>query len=96
MTSPIRRPHKADTLERGKKLFERDCAGCHGSTGRGDGYKILSPDPANLTAPPTTEKADEDLLKSIHDGKPNMPGWKLLLSKEDLQAGLAYVRTLAK
>ena len=63
-------------VARGKTLFVRDCAGCHGPQGKGDGYRILGPDPANLTAPSTTKKSDADLLKTIHDGKPNMPAWK--------------------
>jgi mono/diheme cytochrome c family protein len=29
---------ETDSLRRGKILFERNCAGCHGLTGKGDGY----------------------------------------------------------
>ncbi len=81
---------------RGKPLFVRNCAGCHGPQGKGDGYRILGPDPANLTAPSTRKKSDADLLKTIHDGKPNMPAWKVLLSEKQSRDVLAYVRTLAK
>jgi mono/diheme cytochrome c family protein len=81
---------------RGKALFVRNCAGCHGPQGKGDGYRILGPDPANLTAPSTGKKSDADLLKTIHDGKPNMPAWKFLLSEQKSSDVLAYVRTLAK
>jgi len=81
---------------RGKTLFVRNCAGCHGPQGKGDGYRILGPDPANLTAPSTRKKSDADLLKTIHDGKPNMPAWKVLLSEKQSRDVLAYVRTLAK
>lgn len=83
-------------VARGKTLFVRDCAGCHGLQGKGDGYRILGPDPANLTAPSTTKKSDADLLKTIHDGKPNMPAWKVYLSEKQSRDVLAYVRTLAK
>ncbi len=60
-------------LAKGKTLFGKHCAGCHGSQGKGDGYKLLGPDPANLTSPSTKEKSDADLLTTIHEGKPNMP-----------------------
>ncbi|HMS82064.1 MAG TPA: cytochrome c [Nitrospira sp.] len=81
---------------KGKKIFARHCAGCHGSQGKGDGYLLLGPDPANLTRPATKKKSDATLLSSIHEGKPNMPSWKNRLSAEESRAVLAYVRTLEK
>ncbi len=81
-------------LAKGKRLFTRHCAGCHGAEGKGDGYKLLGPDPANLTAPATRKKSDRALLATIHEGKPNMPSWKGLLSDRDIQHVLAYIRTL--
>ena len=32
---------KTDTLAKGKRLFVKHCAGCHGPDGKGDGYKLL-------------------------------------------------------
>jgi mono/diheme cytochrome c family protein len=81
---------------KGKLLFVKHCTGCHGAEGQGDGYKLLGPDPANLTAPSTTRKSDADLLDAIHEGRPNMPAWKLRLSKEDSRDVLAYIRSLGK
>jgi mono/diheme cytochrome c family protein len=80
----------------GKLIFTRHCAGCHGPKGKGDGFMMLGPDPANLTRPSTTQQSDMALLETIHDGKSNMPSWKLRLSEEDSRAVLAYIRTLAK
>ncbi len=79
---------------KGKTLFIKYCAGCHGTQGKGDGYKLLGPDPANLTAPATRNKSDSALLATIHEGKPNMPAWKGLLSERDIRHVLAYIRTL--
>ena len=76
-------------LAKGKTIFSKHCAGCHGPQGKGDGYKLLGPDPANLTSPSTKEKSDADLLMTIHEGKPNMPSWKGLLSEHDLRNVLA-------
>jgi mono/diheme cytochrome c family protein len=83
-------------ISKGKILYVENCAGCHGSEGKGDGYRILGPDPANLTSPSTQKKSDSDLLRTIHEGKPNMPSWKVRLSEQDSRAVLAYIRTLAK
>ena len=88
-------PEKGDVLK-GKSIYVEHCAGCHGSEGKGDGYRILGPDPANLTSPSTQKKSDSTLLRTIHEGKPNMPSWKVRLSEQESRDVLAYVRTLAK
>jgi len=84
-------------VARGKAIFVRHCTGCHGPEGGGDGYSFLrGPDPANLTSPSTRKKSDAELIKTIHDGKPNMPPWKVRLSETESRDVLTYVRTLAK
>ena len=83
-------------ISKGKILYVKNCAGCHGTEGKGDGYRLLGPEPANLTSPSTKKKSDSALLKTIHEGKPNMPSWKVRLSEQDSRDVLAYVRTLAK
>jgi mono/diheme cytochrome c family protein len=80
----------------GKMIFTRYCAGCHGPEGKGDGYLLLGPEPANFTSPATKTKSDAALLQIIHEGKPNMPSWKVRLSESESRAVLAYIRTLAK
>jgi mono/diheme cytochrome c family protein len=87
---------KDGDLSKGKKIFTRHCAGCHGPAGKGDGYLLLGPEPANLTRPAMKKMSDVALLSTIHDGKPNMPSWKTRLSEEDSRAVLAYIRTLKK
>lgn len=87
---------KNEVLAKGKQLYSRYCAGCHGPEGKGDGYKLLGPDPANLTRPSIKSKSDAVLLHTIHEGKPNMPSWNVRLSDKDSRAVLAYVRTLPK
>lgn len=83
-------------MAKGKKVFAKYCAGCHGAGGDGGGYKLLGSDPANLTSPSIKKKSDSVLLKTIHEGNPNMPSWKARLSEQDSRAVLAYIRTLAK
>ena len=91
------RSPQSDDVARGKILFIKYCTGCHGPEGEADRYRFVrGPDPANLTLPSTSEKSDIDLLKTIHDGKPNMPSWEVRLSEKERKDVLAYVRTLAK
>jgi mono/diheme cytochrome c family protein len=79
---------------KGRKIFVKYCSGCHGAKGQGDGYRLLGPDAANLASPTTQERSNEELLRTIHEGKPNMPVWKYRLSIEDSQDVLAYIRSL--
>ena len=81
---------------KGKQVFTKYCAGCHGPEGKGDGYRLLGADPANLTRFSTKKKPDALLLQTIHEGKPNMPSWKGRLSEAESHAVLAYIRTLRK
>jgi len=81
-------------LTRGKKIFQSYCSNCHGPSGKGDGYRLLGPNPADLTSLATRQQSDHTLLKTIHEGKPNMPVWKYRLSGKDSRDVLAYIRSL--
>jgi mono/diheme cytochrome c family protein len=96
IAAPNELESKRADVAKGEKVFLRHCAGCHGSEGKGDGYLLLGPEPANLTRPTTKKKSDVMLLQTIHEGKPNMPSWKTRLSEEDSRAVLVYIRTLKK
>ncbi|HEY6085025.1 MAG TPA: cytochrome c, partial [Nitrospira sp.] len=77
-------------IERGRGIYERHCADCHGSEGRGDGKLAisLSPRPGNLISAQTSAKTDQDLLKIIANGRPRtaMTGWKDRLSDDEQTA----------
>jgi len=75
-----------DLLERGKKVFARQCAPCHGPTGLSDGPAayLLYPKPRNFKKGPfrfvTTWEGtptDDDLYRVISRGIPGsaMPSW---------------------
>ena len=83
-------------LKKGKMIFVKYCSGCHGPLGQGDGYRILGPSPADLASLASKQQSDTALLRTIHEGKPNMPAWQFRLSKEDSRDVLAYIRTLAE
>lgn len=83
-------------MSKGKTLYIKHCVGCHGTEGKGDGYKLLGADPANLTSPSTQKQSDSALLRTIHEGRSTMPSWKVRLSERDSRAVLAYIRSLAR
>jgi len=83
-------------LTKGKRLYETDCVVCHGERGKGDGIigVSLRPPPADLTAPQTKAKSDQDLAAVIRDGRGAMPAWKNRLTEQDVQNLLVYIRSL--
>jgi mono/diheme cytochrome c family protein len=82
----------------GKELFGKHCATCHGPRGKGDGLKIVGAEVADLTSAATQRKLSVDMLKTIHEGRPEkvMPAWKWRLSQQQTKDVLAYIRTLKK
>lgn len=86
--------------ERGRQIYEQRCLECHGKEGRGDGIRapFLSPRPGNLVSAATSAKSDKDLLKVIANGRARtaMPAWKDVLSDEEQQAVLRYIRSLVR
>jgi len=83
----------------GKKVFEQNCASCHGAKGKGDGAAAaaLNPKPANFTLGKFKYgSGDADLAKTIKNGKGSMPPWGAVLSGKDVDNVISYIRTLKK
>jgi mono/diheme cytochrome c family protein len=81
---------------KGKSIYAQLCMKCHGRDGRGDGYKNLTPPPADLTSPAVQNKLDASLYRTIHEGRKDsaMGVWKYTLTDEEISEVLAYVRQL--
>lgn len=87
-----------DSPPGGQVIYDRQCVACHGKSGKGDGPAAvaLNPRPANLTdAARMAELTDDALERLIADGKGTMPGFRALLTSEQLRALTAYVRHLS-
>jgi len=95
------------SLERGKQVYLKKCAYCHGETGKGDGPSAdySMPQPRNLTKGHIKLRStsfgkiptDEDLFNAITNGMrgTTMPGWKHL-PKNDRKSLVIYVKSLSK
>ena len=87
------------SLAIGRRIYEKDCAACHGIDGRGDtaAAKVLSPRPRNLADPIDMARVDDGrMYTAIKFGRPGtaMGGWGELLSPVDIIHLMRYVRTL--
>jgi len=94
--APAERIAQNESARRGKALFARSCAACHGRSGKGDGpgARDLDPAPRDLTStyyrfrstPSGSPPRPEDLKRTIRRGLPGsaMPGFGELFSEEQL------------
>jgi mono/diheme cytochrome c family protein len=93
---------QAQDLTRGKELYGRHCAGCHGADGRGEA-RTFRPNVGNLAVKDLMEQAsDEYLFTVIQKGgaavgkNAAMPGWSTQLGDDAIWDIVAFVRTLAR
>ena len=78
-------------------LFEKHCDTCHGKDGRAKTFKAKFNHARNLTDSKwQAEATDERIFNSITNGKGKMPAWGKKLSEAQINALVAYVRTLKK
>lgn len=105
--TPIKKyPATPQLLEKGKQVYNRQCAPCHGEDGRGEGKAayLLYPKPrdfvtANYRVVSTWERVptDDDLFYVISRGIPGsaMPSWGHL-DEETRWALVHYVKSFAE
>ena len=87
----------------GKTIYDRDCASCHGATGKGDGEEsmYLTPPPQDFTTGILDKRSDEFLTTVISKGgaakglSASMPA-SPKLSAADLKNLVAHIRFLGK
>lgn len=86
--------------QRGKPLYSKRCALCHGATGDGRGTLPIKPPPADLRAV-TPKRSDWELYVVVRDGGPalglskQMLGWSKILSDQEIRDTAAYVRSIS-
>ena len=95
---------QAQDATAGQEIYEQYCALCHGPQGKGDGSLSanLDPKPRDHTdGAYMNALSDAHLLNVIGAGgaaaglSPIMPAWKDILSAQQIQDVVAFVRTLA-
>ncbi len=90
----------AEAMTRAKKIYEVDCALCHGSKGDGktDLAKDMSLTLSDFTDPKTlSTKSDQQIFDLIRKGKDKMPGEEEGRAKnDDVKSLIIYIRNMSK
>jgi mono/diheme cytochrome c family protein len=87
------------SLAAGKKLYDSQCASCHGTTGKGDGKggAMLKPKPSDLTdAEWKHGSTDGEIFLVIRDGakQTGMRGYGSRIPAQDIWNIVNYVKSL--
>jgi DMSO reductase family type II enzyme heme b subunit len=97
----------AQDTTKGKAVYGKWCAGCHGLQGNGEGpaEHYMLPEPRDFTGAVfkirTTASGnlptDADIMRSINEGLPGsaMPAWKNRLSESERRDVMAYIKTFS-
>ena len=97
MKNPV--PADASSIAAGKEVYDAQCAGCHGDTGKGDGAMgaDLDPKPPDLTdAAWKHGSTDGELYLVIHDGAKGtgMKAFRKKLTAHQIWDVVNYIRSI--
>ena len=84
--------------ERGRGLYAKHCASCHGPSGRGDGQagRDLDPQPSDLRDPDVADSSPTKLFRQITRGRRPMPAFGRLMNEDERWAVVAFVKSMGQ
>ena len=95
----VTNPVSADptSISVGKTLFTRECASCHGDSGKGNGPDAadLSRQPPDFAAPPVAAQTDGELFWKITEGRKPMPRFSRTLRDDQRWHLVNFIRSIA-
>ena len=103
--APLSRDLDPAQVARGRVVFEKHCAECHGANGKGQpgDWRVRNAD-GNYPPPPLNDDAHAwhhptaGLLESVREGSPQgmgiMPGFKHKLSEHEIVDVVTYIKSL--
>jgi len=87
-----------EVLARGREIFDRMCAVCHGAKGAGDGPVVVHgfPQPPNLLGSHTRSLPDGSVFYKLTYGGAIMPSYAAQVTRRDRWTAIAYLRELQR
>ncbi|MEE8233489.1 MAG: cytochrome c [Gammaproteobacteria bacterium] len=94
MKNPV--PMTGGSVNRGKVLYDIQCAVCHGKHGHGDGPvgRKFIPDPMNLTLDYVQIQPDGQLFYTISHGSIAMPSYRDSITVKDRWHLINYIKAV--
>ncbi len=89
--------YSKDSIQQGARLFQQNCASCHGrnADGKGMAGMMMKPRPADLVAM-SGGHPDGDFAYKIKTGRGAMPGWDKTLNDTQVWHLVNYIQSLGK
>ena len=89
LAAAITAPAGASDVNKGRDVYKKHCATCHGSNGKPNMVGA-----ADFSRGQGLMKSDKDLVKRIERGNRACPAYRGMLSEQRILDVIAYVRTL--
>ena len=89
-------PHFAAAQSDGQKLFDTNCAKCHGADGTGNTVVGKAVGAKDLGSPEAKKLTDAEIFTQIDQGKGNMPPFGGTLNKAQIDSLISVVRAFGK
>ncbi len=80
----------------GAATYKAKCASCHGADGSGQTAMGKAMKLRDLGSAEVQKQTDKELVAVTADGKGKMPAYKGKLSADEINAVVAFIRTLKK
>ena len=87
----------ASQAECGRAVYEAKCVRCHGADGAGRTRMAEVVEPPDMTDPAwQRQRSSARMIASVSNGRGQMPAFKKKLSRQEIAAAVAHVRTLRR
>lgn len=84
-------------IERGREVYTANCGRCHGADGAGHTRMAEIVEPPDMSDPAWQRKRSAArMVVSVSNGLGQMPAFKKKLTRQEIAAAVAYVRTLKR
>ena len=87
---------QASKTPEGRKIYDQQCAKCHGPDGAGNTTVGKAVGAKDLRSPETQKLTDEEIYAQIENGKGNMPPFRGTLNKDQINSLIPVIRELGK
>ena len=82
---------------RGREVYTANCGRCHGADGKGHTRMAEMVEPQDISDPDWQRgRSTSRMIASVANGRGQMPAFKKRLSRQEIAAAVAYVRTLRR